>query len=275
MSERRDLVGGSDVAALLGVSPWSTPFTVWDRIVNGTPMEETEIMLEGRLIEPFLAARHLSKRPHTNFVAGPELRHPRTPYAIGHLDAVTDEAVLEFKAVHWSKRASWDNGIPAHVQLQVDHYLQCADRPRAEVGAFFGLGDFRIYDFTPLSEDVRGGIIEVIERFWRDHVETKIAPPMGDTRRSAEQYLAWIYREHPVANETELALDPETTDLAKQYIAINKDLAQMGAAKTFLKAELVKRMGSNKWGVGPGVKVTCVSVRGAKPSRKLEVEETA
>ena len=49
---RSNYIGGSDVAAILGLSKYLTPYEVWESKVNGSRQDDNPAMLWGRLLEP-------------------------------------------------------------------------------------------------------------------------------------------------------------------------------------------------------------------------------
>lgn len=252
-AENRRLVGGADIAALLGLSPWATPFTVWHRIVHGEGMDESEVMRHGRALEPALLEMHLEERPRDReqLIRSPEILHPRTRHGIGHLDALSPSCVIELKSVHWAARDKWAQGVPEHVRLQVDWYMQCASVERAEVGAFFGLGDFRVWDVSPLPDDVRAGILATVEKFWRDFVEPAKPPPL-DASAAAEK---WVDR-FPRAEKTECALDATAAALARELLQKKAQLEALANEKRALELRLKESIGPHWVATAPGVRVT-------------------
>lgn len=56
LKAREDGIGASEVAAVLGLSPWETPFSLWLRKTGQVPaLEETVAMRMGHLLEPVIA----------------------------------------------------------------------------------------------------------------------------------------------------------------------------------------------------------------------------
>ena len=59
---RRTGIGGSDCAAALGMSKWQSQLGLWlDKMGQGKPVEESEAMYWGKVMEPVLLAE-FSKR---------------------------------------------------------------------------------------------------------------------------------------------------------------------------------------------------------------------
>lgn len=55
LKAREDGIGASEVAAVVGLSPWETPFSLWLRKTGQTPpIEENDAMRLGHLLEPIV-----------------------------------------------------------------------------------------------------------------------------------------------------------------------------------------------------------------------------
>lgn len=216
----RRLIGGADIGALLGISPFATAADVWLRIVHGEQRQVANVANHGTLMEPGLFALIQDAAPG-KYQTHPTLRHPIFEHGVGHLDLLRKEptkAVVDAKMIHWTQRERWDNGVPDHVRTQIDWYGQCAGTDRNYVGAFFGLGDFRMIEVEPLDADTRGSILEVVKRFWVDHIETGEPPPPDGSAGAA----AVLERLHP-KDGASCALDEQIAALAREFMALKQE----------------------------------------------------
>lgn len=136
-------VGGSDVAAIFGVSPWVTPLELW-MIKKGrmkpAPKSNTGQLEMGHLLEPIAA--HFYAQKTGNIVSDDTnlYQHADFPYALANLDRrftrVRDSApgVLECKSCTYHKAGDWANdAIPLYYEMQLRFYLAVAD---VNIGAF-------------------------------------------------------------------------------------------------------------------------------------------
>ena len=58
LAERRHSLGGSDMGAVLGLSRWRSPYTVWaDKMGLLPDQEDSEAMRIGRDLEPYVLQR--------------------------------------------------------------------------------------------------------------------------------------------------------------------------------------------------------------------------
>lgn len=235
----RRLIGGADIGAILGISPHASAADVWLRIVHGEALEENEVMKHGLLMEPGLFQLIRAKAPG-NYREKMIVRHPTFKGGVGHLDLLRVEpniAVVDAKMVHWRARDRWIVGnetvVPDFVRLQCDWYVQCADAGSAQVGVFFGLGDFEMLNVPLLDADTRGQILEIVERFWVDHIETGIPPPPD----GSEAYAKILTRLYP-QNEKKVELDDTALAHARRITQLKKQLKELEAQEKAEKEAL-------------------------------------
>lgn len=174
LAERRTGIGGSDIAALAGVSPWATPLDVWRSKVLGDSNDETERMRWGTLMEPLLRAE--ASRVLGVASTGPEFL--RDGWRIANIDGRIGGDVLECKTAasgeDWGIEGTDD--VPDQYLAQVQWYLGLTDLQRAQVAVLIGGNDFRIYTVVR-SDVIIDRLREVAERFWFENVKTETPPP--------------------------------------------------------------------------------------------------
>lgn len=136
-------VGGSDVAAIFGVSPWTTPLELW-MIKKGRmkpPAKSNANQLEmGHLLEPIAAHWYAKKTGDYVYEDTNLYQHADHSYALANFDrrfkrAVDGEpGILECKSCTYHKASEWaDDSIPLYYELQLRFYLSVAD---VNIGAF-------------------------------------------------------------------------------------------------------------------------------------------
>lgn len=136
-------VGGSDVAAIFGVSPWTTPLELWNikkgRMKPAKKSNANQLEM-GHLLEP-IAAHWYAKKTGNIVLEDTNLyQHADHPYALANFDRrftrVSDgvPGILECKSCTFHKSDEWaDDAIPLYYELQLRFYLAVAD---VEIGAF-------------------------------------------------------------------------------------------------------------------------------------------
>lgn len=189
---RKAGLGASDVAGVLGLSPWASPWSVWaSKVGLADGPDESEAMEFGKRAEPMLAG-YFTDRTGLH-VAGEQTwcSNPDEPWMRCTVDgfvfdgdpcdaecaACMDEALGVFEAKTTSQ-APWED-VPLHYQCQATWASIVTGFDRVWFGVLhlaFGRPAFRVYEFTPPLED-KSTVRAACEAFWRDHVLTGTAPP--------------------------------------------------------------------------------------------------
>lgn len=136
-------VGGSDVAAIFGVSPWTTPLELW-MIKKGkmkpASKPNTRQLEMGHMLEPIAAHFYAQKTGDSVYKDTHLYQHADHPYALANFDrrfkrAVDGEpGILECKSCTYHNASHWaDGGFPLYYELQLRFYLAVAD---VNIGAF-------------------------------------------------------------------------------------------------------------------------------------------
>ena len=129
---RRETVGGSEIAAVLNASPYQTPEELWRAKVEGTPFEDNEHTIRGKVFESaildwweVLDGRALRRgEPSGRFskdLRQVSLVHP-CGWAAATLDGITEDGKLLVEAKCPVGGKQWDdrNGAhPFHYRVQV------------------------------------------------------------------------------------------------------------------------------------------------------------
>jgi putative phage-type endonuclease len=252
---RQGRIGGSTVAAILGISPgtWSSPWSEWARIVGLRPeSDDTERFAIGRDLEAGLAVAFTRKTGLHIGGEQMEIVHPRHSMFVGHIDGLAFEgprtiadiedavAVVEHKTQFGRV---WDE-VPAPYQAQAQFYMWITGLDRCLFSVLFSGFKHEVYELKADRSD-QALIAFKAWRFWRDHCVTGV-PPEVDGSEATERALAEVYPKHEpgkrvaidglvplLSRRTELkALESALTKLAEGCDEIdNRIKAAMGDAE--------------------------------------------
>ena len=139
-AERPRVIGGADVAALLGLSKYSNAVDIYARLVHGVTKPINAQMQRGLDVEEELLESYRA------FVGPAErcdfIRHPEFDWCGGHLDALSEECVVDLKSCNvWGAKSYGTPGtdeVPADVACQMNWYCWLTGRERWHI--YLGTG---------------------------------------------------------------------------------------------------------------------------------------
>lgn len=219
LQQRRAGVGGSDIAALLGLSPYKTPMQLWldktGRADDAQPDgDAAERMHFGQVLEQVVAQEYSQRTGAKVQRILSQLQHPECPIALANIDralvtpgskarwdpvsrrVLGADGVLECKTAHamalhsaeWGDAGTAD--VPQAYWMQVQWYLGITGLQRGDLAVLFGGQKFRTYTIaadTALFAD----LLTEADRWWRAHVVADV-PPQPSTEDEARQ----LWRSH-------------------------------------------------------------------------------
>lgn len=137
---RRTLRNASESAAVLGVSPWQTPYQLWLTKTGRSQVETTEAMRHGTAIEPAARAAYEER---TGLVMQPLVLQDGLYSA--SLDGITLDGglIVEIKCPFKGRQSKlWEevaaSQAPGHYMVQVQHQLMVSGADEAHLWVFDG-----------------------------------------------------------------------------------------------------------------------------------------
>jgi putative phage-type endonuclease len=238
---RRTHRNASETPIVLGVSPWTTPYQLWQQKLGLATQEINGAMLRGTELEP--AARAAYERL-TGLVMQP-LVLVDGDYSAS-LDGMTlaGERLVEIKCPYRGRESSlWkaieERQLPEHYHRQVQHQLMVSGADIADVFVFDG-SEGVLFPVAP-DESSWPRIHDAWEVFAR-YVTDAQAPPLTD-------------------RDTRIRDDPEWLEAAARYVELRTAYDQLSAKYDEAKARLTK-LATHPREHGGGVSVTRLWRRG-------------
>ena len=175
--ERRKGIGGSDVAAIMGLSAYRTPYQVWLDKVQGVhdDISDKPAVVWGNILEHIIGEYYAQEHPdRTVRRVNGMMRSIARPWAQASLDyEVRDPelgwGILEIKTAGWRREDDWADGVPVYYQTQVAHYLSVSGRPFADVAVLIAGQDYREYRVMRDEEDIET-VNRAVDEFWHGNV---------------------------------------------------------------------------------------------------------
>ncbi|MGW0837095.1 YqaJ viral recombinase family nuclease [Streptomyces prunicolor] len=152
---RANGIGGSEIGAVMGISPHESPFSLWHRKKGMiAPVEETDVMYWGKKHEPTICAEFAKRHPDWDIQMSPTYASAGHPSEIANPDRLVLDSEWRTVAIVEAKTARDDEGgwgeegtdqIPVHYKAQCLWYLMVLGVRVCHVAVLIGLSDYREY----------------------------------------------------------------------------------------------------------------------------------
>lgn len=196
--ELRDTgVGGSEIAGILGHSPWDSPYTVWARKRHEMPpLQESAPMRWGKALEQAIATQWSIDSGIESWQPDPITiyRSLECPIALSSPDRLTKDldGWVEIKNVGLWRAEEWDHGVPLPYWCQAQFQLAVSGLPVCHVAALVGGQDLR-WRRVEADPEWQAMAFEVAESFW--HLVKSGTPPDPDASDATRKALQERYAE--------------------------------------------------------------------------------
>jgi putative phage-type endonuclease len=235
MKNRKEYIGGSDCAAILGLSRWSTPLKVWAEKTGNIEPKDISDRLEvelGNYLEDFVAKKFEKKTGKKVRRVKEAITHKDHDFIKVHIDrrVVGEDTILECKTCSAWKAKEWEGEeIPQEYILQTMHSLGVTGAKMAYVAILIGNSDFK-YKPVYRNEKLIADIIKKENSFWKDFVLTGIMP-MQITKSDAETLYS-LFPAEEIGKEIELKDDASKLFEQRQALLQDKKNVTNMLAKT-------------------------------------------
>lgn len=247
---RKNGIGGSDVASIMGLNKYSSPLNVW---LVKTGREESPDLSDnqavewGNRLEDVVADKFADEHPELQVRRrNATMVSIKRPWAFANIDRwVTDGkgnvGILEVKTVGMRRAADWDNGVPLYYLTQVMHYMSVTGYQYAWVAVLIGGQEFREYYIERDEQDIQA-INDAVDTFWRDFVETDTAPALIGNDPEANALLS----QHSDPSTEFIAMLDEDVSMLDELQEIKDQMDDLKHRKTLIENQIKDLIGDNK-----------------------------
>lgn len=181
LEERKNYLGASDSAGVLGISRWSSPLKVWGEKTGEIPREDIGDKLYvklGHLLEDDMTELFEEQTGKKLHRVNDTQYHKEHSFIAANIDRriVGENVPVELKTANAFKSKEWQGEqIPREYIIQCMHTLAVTGRPHMWLGVLIGSQDFQI---KQIMRD-EALIAEIVTRevaFWRGFVIPRIMP---------------------------------------------------------------------------------------------------
>jgi len=257
LAERRRGIGASDAAAVLGVSPWATPLTLFaDKLDLADDIERRaslEILEWGLALEAPIAARYARETGREPIDPGrfTIVRSEQHPFMLATLDRQLVDpdrgpGVLEIKTASWMKRDEWLEEPPLEYQIQVQHQLAVTGCAWGSLAVLIGGQLFRWCD-VDRNDRFIDALIAKEAAFWQ-RVEAR-EPPEPDDTTACLDLLRRLFPTHTAGKVVALPADADEWDQERVRAIEDEKAAQ--ARRRLAESQLIAALGDAEIGLLP------------------------
>lgn len=255
-------LGGSEVAAVVGLSPWVSRFALYHRKRGTIGKQDVNTGMDwGHRLEDAVCQAWQENHEEAGLLArkAGTYHHSERAWQLANPDRLVFQYVnskgtlaglLEAKTAHQYDAHAWGYGpedIPPYYRCQVVHYMDVFGVPEHHLAVLIGGSDYREY-VIPYVKDEAEWLREEGRKFWQDVVDGN--PPEIDGHDATYQAVREL---HPEIESGEVAdLDPA---LYADYCARKDIAAETAAAYQESKAAVLDAIGQAQYAHVDGVRV--------------------
>jgi len=243
--ELRDTgIGGSDVAAIVGVSKYQSAYALWAKKCKLIPDDFTDnqAMEWGRRLESVIFEKFEDSHPELEVYTAGTFRNVARDFQIVNPDGVIkypdgSYGILEIKTARYED--DWVNGVPRYYQTQVQWYMQAFGFKKSVVAVLFGGSKYIEYE-VPANEFEQDINLEQVERFIT-YVKTQTKPDWDGSTATYETIRAM----NPDIDDSEVDLG----DIAIHLVNAQTDYKAAEERLNMMKSIALDNMGKSRHGL--------------------------
>jgi len=237
---RKNKIGASDAPVIMEVSPYKTPYQLWEEKVFSTKTTQNSSMKRGLDLED-QARQELEKITGLFFL--PEVKfHSSFSWMIASLDAVDPEGkyIAEIKCPNRADHAIALSGqVPEKYIPQLQHQLEVCGLDMGYYFSFDGTQGVLVKVFR--NDNYIKKMIEKEKRFW-ECLQEFSPPEMNDRDYEKREEYLW-------------------GTAAEEWISVNKQLKDLEKKEKNLRDTLIS-ISNSRNSIGYGVKLTKIIRKG-------------
>jgi putative phage-type endonuclease len=233
-------VGGSDIAAITGLSTWESAITKWAKKTGQIPDEVTPNMSMklGTILEAPILNLFANEHPELEIYETGTWANKENPWARSNPDGLYKDAEGNWGIIEVKFSRDYWSGVPQAYRAQVLWYMRIFGIKQAKLVALAG-SSYMEFDIE-WDEFEAQTLWDAAVRFRQACLEMKM--PYWDGSNST---LETIRALSPGIVDTEVDLD----DLGMHYLNSVSDFEQANAKMTDLKARVINAMDGAKRGL--------------------------
>ena len=195
LAYRRQGIGGSDAAAVLGISPFRTAVDLYYDKLNIASVTDDDgnwvAMKIGHLLEDLVAEIFARKTGFRIYQVKKMFQHPKYPWMLADVDYFIElpdgkTAILEIKTTNYNAKDNWwkdgEEIVPPYYESQGRHYLAVMNVDEVWFCCLYGNNEDEVI-IRHLVRDAayEEELIALEGYFWNDNVLAQVPPPFTES----------------------------------------------------------------------------------------------
>lgn len=282
---RQSGIGGSEIAAIVGLSQYRTPTQVWESKVNPVQDEETsQPAYWGTVLEDVVAKEYALRTGNKVQRLTKQMRHPDFEFAIANIDRavinpaisgnvrwkdgkLTTDRILECKTANGFMAKQWgevgSDQVPDSYLIQCQWYMGVTGASICDLAVLIGGQDFRIYTIVR-DDDLINDLLIQGAAFW-ELVQSRTEP---DPVNYPEAVKKWAISDASLSVQA----DDLLIDDLEKIQSIKAQVKELEAQEDAIKARVLMSLENAETLLYQGVKVaTCkTQVRNSFDAKTFE-----
>lgn len=257
LAGRKSGIGGSDVAAILGLSKYKSPYQLWlDKTNRAESLDsESEPAYWGNQLEDIVAKEYAKRNGVKIQRVNATIRNPEHDWMLANIDRaivnpnisgnvrikegkLTTDRILECKTANQYLAKLWGDeqteSIPDYYLTQCQWYLGNTGASICGLGVLIGGQKFRSYQIA-YDEELFEMLKAECSNFWHEHVLADV-PPAPTTFDDV------LHRWSTHNPDQAVIADPQLFQDVAEYKELNSNIKDAGKELDALKLKICTRM---------------------------------
>ena len=252
-------VGGSEVAAIIGVSKWDSPYSMWAKKTGriGSSNVTSEAAEWGNRLEPVILDKFAEENPDLELIRNVGTWcHPDREWQRANPDAIAfdrqnNPIIVEVKTAQFED--DWVGGPPIHYVTQVQWYMQVFGYHKTIFAVLFHGNKYDEFEVIS-SSFAQDSNLEQVER-WREFLDSDTGPDFDGSMATLET----VRKMHP---EIDPDLKVELGNVGENYVSALHLKNEADENLNYSKSQVLDLMGYAKTGLLNGEPIVTRQARG-------------
>ncbi len=267
---RENALGGSEAAAMLGLSPWESPYSLWHRKAGLIgPVEQSDAMKWGHRFEDDVVEEFEEQHPELLVVQAGTYRNTDRPWQVANPDRLIVgrsgiwrglEIKTALRSDDWGPAGS--DEVPIYYRAQAMHYMDTLGLEEFILAVLFlSSWTYREYRIAYDARDAQ--VMREAGIAFMDSLVLGVPPDLDDHEETYRTVKART--EGRTGEQVEIP-----ASLATAYNAANAQYSEATSAKRAASARVLAAIGSGKYATCNGLTVAMRTVKADGTTHSLQ-----